>query len=310
MNHDKKRIGWIGTGIMGGGMCANLLKAGFPITVYNRTRSKAQPLLQQGAVWADSPFEVARNADVVFLMVGYPEDVRQVVLGHLDEVGKKIYGVIDGLKEGGILVDMTTSRPELAVVIAEECEVRKIHALDAPVTGGDVGAKNGTLSIMIGGDPAVAESLQDCFAAMGKTVAYQGGPGAGQHAKMSNQILIAANMCGVCESLLYAYRAGLDLEKVSRSLAQGAGGSWAYSNMGSRIIAGDFEPGFYVEHLLKDMSIILDEARRMQLALPGVALVNQLYLALSAQGHSRSGTQSLVLALAQINNIEWETKRN
>ncbi|MGL6227098.1 MAG: NAD(P)-dependent oxidoreductase [Thermoguttaceae bacterium] len=305
-----KRIGWVGTGIMGRSMCERLLQAGYSVSVYNRTREKAESLLKQGARWADSPMEVAQSSEIVFLMLGYPEDVRKVVFGELQSGQSKTSetrtpGIIEVLQPGSILIDMTTSRPELAVEIAEQSAQRGIISLDAPVTGGDVGAKAGTLSIMIGGDEAVAESLRPFWDAMGKTVVYHGKAGSGHHAKMTNQTLIAANMCGVCEALLYAWKAGLDLEKVLQSCSPGAGGSWALSNMGTRIVAGDFSPGFYVEHLIKDMGIILDEARRLGIAMPGVALVNQLYIGLDAQGHRRSGTQALIFALAQLSNVRW-----
>lgn len=312
---ESKRIGWIGTGIMGRSMCERLLQAGYSVSVYNRTREKADSLLQQGARWAHSPIEVAQSSEIVFLMLGYPEDVRKVVLGEFQSGQSKtseirtsepkMPGIIEVLQPGSVLVDMTTSRPALAVEIAEQCAQRGVISLDAPVTGGDVGAKAGTLSIMVGGDQMVAESLRPFWNAMGQTVVYHGKAGSGHHAKMTNQTLIAANMCGVCEALLYASKAGLDLEKVLQSCSPGAGGSWALSNMGTRIVAGDFAPGFYVEHLIKDMGIILDEARRLGIAMPGVALVNQLYIALEAQGHRRSGTQALIFAFAQLSNVDW-----
>ncbi len=297
----KTRLGWIGTGVMGGSMCGHLLTAGFEITVYSRTRAKAQPLLDRGAHWADSPRAVAENADVVFLIVGFPADVREVVLGD--------HGVLAGCEPGNILVDMTTSQPSLAIEIAERAKARGVHAIDAPVSGGDVGARQGTLSIMIGGDEAPVAALAPCFEAMGKSWVRQGGPGAGQHTKMVNQILIASGMIGVCEALLYGYRAGLDLPTVLESVASGAAGSWSLSNLGPRIIAGNFDPGFFVEHFIKDMGIALDEARRLGLALPGLALANQLYLAVAAQGHARDGTHALELSLAAMSGIDWNQSR-
>jgi 3-hydroxyisobutyrate dehydrogenase len=294
---EKTRLGWIGTGVMGSSMCGHLLQAGFSATVYNRTKSKAQKLLDAGATWAESPAAVADTADVVFTIVGYPEDVREVYLGE--------HGILAACKPGAIIVDMTTSRPALAVEIAEAAEKRGVHAVDAPVSGGDVGAREAKLSIMIGGEKEVVEALEPCWQAMGKTFVHQGPAGAGQHAKLVNQILVAAGMIGVCESLLYAYKAGLDLDTVLQSVAPGAAGSWALSNLAPRIIANNFAPGFFVEHFIKDMGIVLDEAKRMKLSLPGLALVHQLYVALSAQGHARDGTQALLLALAGLSNVDW-----
>ncbi len=291
------RIGWIGTGVMGGSMCAHLLRAGFSATVCNRTRSKAQGLLDQGAQWADSPRQVALASDVIFSIVGYPADVRQVTLGP--------EGVLEGCRRGCVIVDMSTSQPTLAVEIAEKAAQRGVQSLDAPVSGGDVGAREARLSIMIGGDRATAEALKPCWEAMGKTVVHQGGPGAGQHTKMVNQVLIASNMVGVCEALLYGYRAGLDLPTVLKSVASGAAGSWSLSNLGPRIIENRFEPGFFVEHFIKDMGIALEEAKRMGLSLPGLGLAQQLYLAVQAQGHGRDGTHALALALASLSGLDW-----
>ncbi len=297
---DKTRIGWIGTGVMGASMCGHLLRAGFAATVFNRTRAKAEPLLAAGAAWAESPKAVAAASDVVFTMVGYPADVRQVILGP--------DGVLAGCKPGNIIVDMTTSEPSLAVEIAEAAAKVGVRAVDAPVSGGDVGAREARLSIMIGGDAEVIESLRPCWAAMGKTFIRQGGPGAGQHAKMVNQILIATNMIGVCEALLYAYKAGLDLNTVMQSVASGAAGSWSLTNLGPRIIANNFAPGFFVEHFVKDLGIALGEAKRMGLCLPGLALANQLYLSLVAHGHGRAGTQALQLALSAMSNVDWPAR--
>ncbi|MCC6125635.1 MAG: NAD(P)-dependent oxidoreductase [Pirellulales bacterium] len=297
---EKIRLGWIGAGVMGASMCGHLQRAGFAVTVYTRTKAKAEKLLEGGAAWAGSPRAVAEAADVVFTIVGYPRDVREVYLGE--------NGVLAGCKPGAIVVDMTTSQPALAVEIAEAAAKRGVHAVDAPVSGGDVGAREARLSIMIGGEQAVVEALAPCWQAMGKTFIHQGPPGAGQHTKLVNQILVAAGMIGVCESLLYAYKAGLNLETVLLSVAPGAAGSWTLSNLAPRIIANNFAPGFFVEHFIKDMGIVLDEAQRMELALPGLALVHQLYVALSAQGHARDGTQALLLALAGMSNIDWRNR--
>jgi len=290
-------LGWIGTGIMGASLCGHLLRAGFEITVYSRTRTKARLLVEAGAHWADSPADVARRSAVVFTLVGYPEDVRQVLLG--DD------GVVLAIRPGGIVVDMTTSQPELAREIYQAAARRGVAAVDAPVSGGDVGARNATLSIMIGGDAEVVAALGPCWQAMGKTIVHQGEPGCGQHTKMVNQILIATNMIGVCEALLYAFRAGLDIETVLQSVSGGAAASWSLSNLAPRIVANRFEPGFLVEHFVKDLRIALDEAASMRLALPGLALAHQLYVALAAQGHARDGTHALQLALASLSGIDW-----
>ncbi|MCL4107071.1 UNVERIFIED_CONTAM: hypothetical protein GTU68_050302 [Idotea baltica] len=292
------RIGWIGTGVMGASMCGHLMKAGFAATVYSRTKSKAEGLTNDGAAWADSPKAVAENSDVVFSIVGFPSDVREVILGS--------QGALAGMKPGGILVDMTTSQPSLAVEIFEAAQAANVHSVDAPVSGGDIGAKNGTLSIMIGGESNVVKALQPCWDAMGQTIVHQGPAGAGQHTKMVNQTLIATGMIGVCEALLYGFKAGLDLETVMKSVASGAAGSWSLSNLGPRIIANNFDPGFFVEHFVKDMGIVLEESRRMGLSMPGLALGFQMYQAVVAQGSARKGTHALQLALANLSGINWE----
>ncbi len=291
----KTRIGWIGTGVMGASMCGHLIKKGFSATVYNRSQDKTAGLVAQGATWAATPKELAANSDVIFSIVGFPRDVREVLLG--------TNGALAGAKSGAVLVDMTTSDPSLAVEIYEAAKARGVHSVDAPVSGGDIGAREARLSIMIGGDADVVAALQPCFEAMGKTIVHQGGPGAGQHTKMVNQTLIAAGMIGVCEALLYAKKAGLNLETVLQSVSPGAAGSWSLSNLGPRIIARNFEPGFFVEHFIKDMGIALAEAERMNLCLPGLALAKQLYEAVRAQGLGRKGTHALMLALEHINNI-------
>jgi 3-hydroxyisobutyrate dehydrogenase len=296
----KTRIGWIGTGVMGHSMCGHLVDKGFSATVYNRSKSKAQPLLSKGAAWAESPKAVAERSDVVFSIVGFPVDVREVTLGP--------QGSLAGCKSGSILVDMTTSDPSLAIEIAAAAKARGVHSVDAPVSGGDVGAREARLSIMIGGEREVVEALRPCFEAMGKTIVHQGGPGAGQHTKMVNQVLIASNMIGVCEALLYGYKAGLNLETVMQSVGPGAAGSWSLNNLGPRIINNNFDPGFFVEHFIKDMGIALDEARRMGLSLPGLALANQLYIALKSQGHGRAGTHALALALASLSGVDWKRR--
>ncbi len=294
------KIGWIGTGVMGSSMCGHLIAAGYKATVYNRSKDKLAPLVAKGAVAADSPKAVAEASDVIFTIVGYPSDVRAVTLGP--------DGILAGAKAGSVVVDMTTSNPELAVEIHTAAKAKGMNAVDAPVSGGDIGAKEARLSIMIGGEPEVVEALNPLFSAMGKTIVHQGGPGAGQHTKMVNQILIATNMIGVCEALLYGYKAGLDLTTVLQSVGSGAAGSWSLNNLGPRMIAGNFEPGFFVEHFLKDMGIALAEAKRMKLALPGLALAEQLYRAVAAQGYERKGTHALLLALADLSKVDWKAK--
>ena len=293
------RLGWIGTGVMGSSMCGHLLEAGYAVVVHSRTRERAESLLARGAVWAASAAEVAAEADVVFTMVGFPADVRQVVLGP--------DGALSRARPGAVLVDMTTSEPSLAREIEDAARARGVESVDAPVSGGDVGARNAALSIMVGGDPATVGRLRPLFDLLGKTIVHQGPSGAGQHTKMVNQILIATGMIGVCEALLYAYRAGLDLENALASVSGGAAGSWSLSNYAPRMLKGDFEPGFFVEHFIKDMEIALAEARRLNLALPGLALAHELYLALRAQGGGRKGTQALILALAKLSDVEWST---
>jgi 3-hydroxyisobutyrate dehydrogenase len=293
----KTRIGWVGTGVMGSSMVSHLIDAGFSATVYSRTKSKADPLVAKGASWADSPKKVAQASEVVFAIVGFPSDVRDVMLGE--------NGTLAGAKAGRVLVDMTTSEPSLAVEIYDAAKANGVYSVDAPVSGGDVGAKNGTLSIMIGGDKDVVAALDPCWKAMGKTIVHQGPAGAGQHTKMVNQTLIASGMVGVCEALLYGYKAGLDLPTVLESVATGAAGSWSLSNLGPRIMNNNFDPGFFVEHFIKDMGIALAEAKRMGLCLPGLALAHQLYLAVKAQGHGRDGTHALELALARISGVDW-----
>jgi len=296
----KTTIGWIGTGVMGSSMCGHLIKKGFSATVFNRSKEKAQGLLEQGAQWAETPRQVAEASDVIFAIVGFPKDVREVFLGE--------NGALAGARPGAILVDMTTSEPSLAVEIARQARTKNVHAVDAPVSGGDIGAREARLSIMIGGDQDVVSALQPCWDAMGKTIVHQGGPGAGQHTKMVNQVLISTMMIGVCEALLYGYKAGLDLETVLKSVSTGAAGSWSLSNLGPRIMQNNFDPGFFVEHFIKDMGIALAEGRRMGLSLPGLALAEQLYQSVKAKGWGRNGTHALMLALSEMSGIDWRSR--
>ncbi len=293
------RVGWIGTGVMGEPMCAHLLRAGYPLSVCTRTPAKAEALVSAGATRAASPRELAARSDVVISMVGYPSDVREVLLG--------ADGALAGSDPGMTIVDMTTSEPSLAREIHARAAAIGVRALDAPVSGGDVGARNATLSVMVGGDAAVLDELHPLLSTFAKTIVHQGGPGSGQHTKMANQILIATTMIGVCESLLYARQAGLDPATVLKSVSTGAAASAALTNLAPRMISGDMAPGFYVEHFVKDLGIALAESRRMDLALPGTALAEQLYRAVIAHGNGRAGTQSLILALADLSAVAWPT---
>lgn len=295
------RIGWIGTGVMGSSMAGNLLAAGYQVTVTTRARARAEGVLANGATWADTPAAVAAVSDVVFSMVGFPSDVREVLLG--DD------GALATAAPGTILVDMTTSEPSLALEVADIAARSSVHVLDAPVSGGDVGARNGTLSIMVGGPAEVVDAVRPCFDVLGSTIVRQGDHGAGQHTKLVNQILVASTMVAMSEALVYAARAGLDVEQVLTSVTSGAAGSWALANLAPRVVAGDFAPGFLVDHLVKDLGLALAEARRARLALPGLALAEQLYVALQAQGHGRDGTQALVLALSSLSDQPWPPDR-
>jgi len=289
-------IGWIGTGVMGGPMAAHLIKEGHRLTIFTRTESKAKELIDAGARWVDSPQEAAKNRDFVCIMVGYPRDVRQVVLGE--------EGVINTIKPGSIFIDFTTSEPSLAIEIAEALKKREVFSLDAPVSGGDIGARNATLSIMVGGDKRAFNAAKPILKKLGKTIILQGGPGAGQHTKMCNQIQITGTMIGMVEALIYGTKAGLDIETMLKAISGGAAACWSLDNLAPRILKGDMEPGFFVEHFVKDMGIALTEAQRMHLSLPGLALVHQLYLSVQALGAGRKGTQALYLALQHMNVMD------
>jgi len=283
------RIGWIGTGVMGAPMCEHLLRAKYALTIFTRTPSKAQTLFDQGARWADSPASLAVEADVVCTMMGFPQDVREIYL--------QPDGLLAQARPGQIFVDFTTSEPTLARELATIASSKNAAVLDAPVSGGDVGARNGTLSIMVGGDSMAFDAVRPILSVFGKTLVYQGQAGCGQHAKLCNQMTIAGTMIGVCEALLYAHRAGLDGETLLQSIRSGAAGCWTLEYLAPRILKRDFEPGFFVKHFIKDMGIALEEANRMGLILPGLNLVRKLYVAVQDQGHGRSGTHALLLAL-------------
>ncbi len=291
-------VGWIGTGVMGAPMCGHLLAAGYSVKVFSRTEERARSLVEQGAKWCASPAEASEGSDLVVTMVGYPSDVRQVVLGG--------DGVLATARKGSTIVDMTTSEPLLAQEIFEVAAAKGVGSLDAPVSGGDVGARNAALVIMVGGSQEAFDRALPLFQRLGKVATLEGGAGAGQHTKMVNQIVIASGMVGICEALLYAYRAGLDIPKVLETIGSGAAASWSLTNYSPRALRGDFEPGFKIDHFIKDLGIALAEARRMKLALPGLALAEQLYVAASAQGRGQKGTHALVLALAQLSGVDWQ----
>lgn len=289
----KINIGWIGTGVMGSSMCIRLLNAGYSMHIYNRTKAKARKLIEMGAVWCDSAKEVAERSNIVFTIVGFPDDVKSVILGR--------NGVLDGVKSGSIVVDMTTSEPQLAGLIYSEALKKAAFSIDAPVSGGDVGAKEGTLAIMCGGDRKIFDQIFPILEILGKNIAYMGKAGMGQHTKMSNQILIASTMIGVVESLIYACKAGLDLDSVIDVIGKGAASSWSINNLGRRIINGNFDPGFFIKHFIKDMGIALKESKRMNLSLPGLSLANQFYIAATAMGYENMGTQGLYKVFQKLN---------
>lgn len=294
--NQKKKIGFIGTGVMGLPMCGHILGAGRDVFVFNRTKSKTEPLISKGAVWCDTPEEVAKNSDYLFSIVGFPKDVEEVYFGP--------HGIFNSVKPGSILVDLTTSEPSLAVKISNEAHKKSCKALDAPVSGGDTGAINGSLAIMVGGDKEAFEEIYPLLELMGKNIKYMGLAGAGQHTKMSNQILIASTMVGVVESLLYAYKAGNDLDEVIDVIGSGAAASWSINNLGRRIVQGNFDPGFFIKHFVKDMGIALKEAKRMDLSLPGLALAHQFYLSAIACNLGELGTHGLYKVFEQMNGIK------
>lgn len=281
-----KKIGFIGVGVMGASMVRNLMTAGFEVHIYTRTKSKAESVIQEGAIWHETPQDLAPLVDVLITMVGYPTDVEELYLAE--------DGLLTTLRSGAIAIDMTTSSPNLAKQIAEEGKALNIAVLDAPVSGGDIGAKNGTLTIMVGGEQEAFEAAEPVLNAMGQSVILQGAAGAGQHTKMVNQIAIASNMIGVTEALCYAKKAGLDPEKVLASISGGAAGSWSLSNLIPRVLQDDCAPGFFIKHFIKDMRIALDEAKQMNLELPGLALAEQMYQQLADAGFAENGTQALI----------------
>jgi len=288
-------IGWIGTGVMGASMFTHIIDAGYRGCVFTRTKAKAGKVIDAGVEWLNNPQQVAEKSDVIITIVGFPSDVEEVYFGD--------QGVLNGVKKGTVLIDMTTTSPSLAIRIYEAAKAKGAYSLDAPVSGGDVGARNATLSIMVGGDEEAFDSAKPLLGLMGDKVNYQGQAGAGQHTKMSNQIVVASSMIGVCESLLYGMKAGLDPERMLASISKGAAACWTLDNLAPRILKRNFEPGFFVDHFIKDMGIVLDEAKRMNLVLPGLSLVHQLYISVKAKGLGDKGTQALMLALEELSAI-------
>lgn len=282
----KRTIGFIGTGVMGKSMASNLLKAGYALNVFTRTKERANELLEAGAKWKQSVADLAATSDVIITIVGYPTDVEEVYFGQA--------GILENAKAGTYIIDMTTSKPYLAERIYKEAKLVGISALDAPVSGGDIGAREGKLAIMVGGEEQAFQSILPIFEVLGQNIILQGPAGAGQHTKMCNQITIATNMVGVCESITYAKKAGLDPTKVLESITTGAAGSWSLNNLAPRMIAENYAPGFYVKHFIKDMKIALETAKEMNMMTPGLELSLSLYTQLAEQGDEDSGTQALI----------------
>ncbi|EAE2785547.1 NAD(P)-dependent oxidoreductase [Listeria monocytogenes] len=281
-----EKIGFVGTGVMGSSMAGHLLEAGYEVLVYTRTKTKAEDLLDKGALWVETPGELANKVDILISMVGYPKDVEELYLGE--------NGFLENLAVGTVAIDMTTSSPALAKKMAEFGREKGIGVLDAPVSGGDIGAKNGTLSIMVGGSEDVFLKVKPIFDILGSSVILQGDAGAGQHTKMVNQIAIASNMIGVTEAIIYAEAAGLNPSRVLDSISGGAAGSWSLANLIPRVLKDDFSPGFFIKHFIKDMGIAISEAKQMGLELPGLTLAEKMYQTLAEQGLSEEGTQTLI----------------
>ncbi|MBZ5748859.1 NAD(P)-dependent oxidoreductase [Metabacillus rhizolycopersici] len=282
----KQTVGFIGLGVMGNSMAKHIIQAGYPLNVYTRTKEKADELIQLGAEWKETVSELTKDSEIIITMIGFPKDVEEVYLGK--------DGILQSAKPGTYVIDMTTSQPTLAKKIFEQARVKGIYALDAPVSGGDVGAKEARLAIMVGGAKEAFEQCKPLFEVMGQNIVYQGEAGAGQHTKMCNQIAIASGMIGVCEAIAYAEKSGLDATNVLKSISTGAAGSWSLSNLAPRMLADDFEPGFFVKHFIKDMGIALEESTNMSVKTPGLKLAHQLYEQLAESGEENSGTQALL----------------
>ncbi|HLS20552.1 MAG TPA: NAD(P)-dependent oxidoreductase [Bacillota bacterium] len=286
MTNEQLKIGFIGTGVMGKSMVQNLLNASYEVNIYTRTKEKATELINNGATWSDSIADLANNVHVVITMVGYPHDVEEVYFG--------AEGIIENAKSETLIIDMTTSSPKLAKQIYDVAKEKNIFSLDAPVSGGDIGAKNATLAIMVGGDEQAYQKALPIFEVLGNNIVWHGEAGAGQHAKLANQITIASNMIGVCEALIYAKKSGLEPEKVLSSISTGAAGSWSLSNLAPRMIKNDFSPGFFVKHFIKDMTIAVESAKDLEIDMPGLTLALDLYKQLADMGENDSGTQALI----------------
>ena len=282
----EKKIAFIGTGVMGASIVKRLLAAGHSLTIFTRTKIKAEPLVALGANWAPSVKEAVLGQDIVFTMVGLPSDVREIYYGQ--------DGILQNVTKGTVVIDMTTSQPALAAELYEQASVYKVASLDAPVSGGDIGAQNGTLSIMVGGDKKVFDEMLPILSVFGTQIVHQGSAGSGQHAKMCNQIVAVNNLIGVCEALSYAKKSGLHAEQVLHSIRTGAAGSWALSNLGPKILNEDYTPGFYIKHMLKDLHIALQEAVKMELQLPGLQNAVEMFAELQQQGYETDGTQALI----------------
>ena len=291
-----KKIGWIGTGLMGNPMAKHLVNAGYKLNVNNRTRQKAEEVIGVGATWYDTPADIAANSEVIVTIIGFPKDVEECYFGE--------QGIFKKIRKGTILIDMTTTQPSLAIRIAEEAEKVGAAFIDAPVSGGQVGAINASLSIMIGGKKEVVDQAMPLFEVLGKNMVYQGKAGAGQHTKMCNQITIAGTMIGVCEGLIYGVKAGLDLNTMLESITKGSAACWTLDVLAPKIVKGDYSPGFSVDNFVKDLTIGLEEAEAMKLSLPGLALVKQLYVSIQAMGRGSSGTTALYLALKKLANMD------
>ena len=288
MKKESTKIGFIGTGVMGNPMASHILKEGYELYVYNRTSAKTQSLVASGAHACDSPGSVAEMCDIIFAIVGFPKDVETVFLGS--------NGIVEKAKPGSIIVDMTTSTPDLAKKIASVAIKKGLHSLDAPVSGGDVGAKSGMLSIMVGGKKEIFNRVLPLFEVMGSNVVYQGSAGSGQHTKMANQIGIASSMLAMCESLTYAKAAGLDQKTVLKSISSGAAGSWSLTNLAPRILRDDYEPGFFVRHFIKDMQIAIDSSEAMGIPIPGLKVAKAKFDQIADQGLDNKGTQAVIKA--------------
>lgn len=279
------RIGFIGTGVMGASMAGHILAAGHTLAVYNRTRNKADALIKAGAVWCESPAEVSAQADLVITIAGYPADVEAIYFG--------AHGLLEGAREGMLFLDMTTSSPSLAKRISQRAKEFGAEALDAPVSGGDIGAREARLSIMVGGAFEAFERTKPILALLGKNITYQGEAGAGQLCKLANQIAIASGMVGVCEALAFSEEAGLNPRQVLAAIEKGAAGSWSLSNLAPRILDGDYKPGFFIKHFIKDLHLALETAREMEIELPGLEQALDLYKRLASAGYENEGTQAL-----------------